>query len=72
MNAYTGWHKASYSTEQENCVEQGVAAGGAVVGVRDTKDKGQGPVLAFAPDEWASFLSELRSSDRLTGGHLTS
>ncbi|WP_408638848.1 DUF397 domain-containing protein [Nocardia gipuzkoensis] len=26
------------------------------VAVRDTKDSGRGPVLAFAPGEWDAFL----------------
>ncbi|CCF61057.1 conserved protein of unknown function [Nocardia cyriacigeorgica GUH-2] len=29
------------------------------VAVRDTKDSGNGPVLAFAPGEWDAFLTGL-------------
>lgn len=39
----------------KSCVE--VALAGSVIGVRDSKDKGCGPVLAFTEAEWASFLA---------------
>ncbi|MEE4542220.1 DUF397 domain-containing protein [Streptomyces sp. V4-01] len=54
------WRKSSYSggDQGSECVEVGVGTPG-VVPVRDSKDP-HGPVLAFAPAEWAAFLSTLR------------
>jgi len=39
----------------KSCVE--VAITPDVIGVRDSKDNGQGPVLAFTLDEWTTFLA---------------
>ena len=39
----------------KSCVE--VAITSEVIGVRDSKDDGRGPVLAFTLDEWATFLA---------------
>lgn len=50
------WRKSTYSGPDGNCVEVAFLADGNVA-VRDTKDHGNGPVLAFAPGEWAEFLS---------------
>ena len=50
------WRKSSASGE-ESCAE--VGQGGAVVGVRDSKDRG-GPVLAFPAGAWAAFLAGLK------------
>lgn len=47
------WFKSSYSGDS-GCV--GVALTPALVGVRDTKDLGDGPVLAFEAGEWAAFV----------------
>lgn len=38
----------------KSCVE--VAIAGDVIGLRDSKDNGHGPVLAFSRSEWAEFL----------------
>ncbi|GAA3111595.1 DUF397 domain-containing protein [Streptosporangium carneum] len=62
------WNKSSLSGNGSNCVE--VAAvdttqdqAGAVADrlflVRDSKDS-EGPVLVFAPSEWAEFLSVIK------------
>lgn len=48
------WHKSSLSGNGQSCVEVAMHAG--VVAVRDTKAKGQGPVLVFTPDEWRAFI----------------
>jgi hypothetical protein len=54
------WRKSSYSSNGGvTCVEIASNLPG-VVAVRDTKDR-QGPVLVFSHDEWAAFLSGLRS-----------
>ena len=48
-DAFTQWRKSSLSSGDDNCVEVGFAADGQVA-VRDTKQKGEGPVLvAVAP-----------------------
>jgi hypothetical protein len=50
------WRKSRHSAVG-NCVEAG--AGPGVVGVRDTKDKGRGPVLEFSPVAWQAFTATL-------------
>lgn len=67
------WRKSSLSGNGQNCVEVALAddvQGGVEAGadadwlflVRDSKDPG-GPVLAFAPSEWAAFLGGLKGGD---------
>ena len=73
---FTGWRTASYSDANANCVEVGwrtssyseanancvqVAAGECVVGVRDTKDHGHGPVLEFPAAAWQAFIRTAKS-----------
>jgi hypothetical protein len=50
------WFKAVGSGEG-GCVE--VAITPTVIGVRDTKDKGNGPILSFDRQEWTSFVRDL-------------
>nr|WP_197696355.1 DUF397 domain-containing protein [Nocardia terpenica] len=57
------WRKSSHSGPDGNCVEVAFLLTGNVA-VRDTKDRGDGPILAFAPGEWDAFVSEV------TGGVL--
>ncbi|WP_088288845.1 DUF397 domain-containing protein [Kineosporia sp. A_224] len=47
------WRKASGSSSG-GCVE--VAMQDDLIGVRDTKDAGTGPVLVFNQREWSAFL----------------
>ena len=54
----TDWRKSSRS-ESGSCVE--VGSGEAVIGVRDSKDDGAGPVLTFGSEAWAAFLAEVRA-----------
>lgn len=53
------WRKSSYSGNNGgNCVEVGDA--GLAVAVRDTKQHGDGPVLAFTPAAWRTFTRTLK------------
>jgi hypothetical protein len=45
----------------KSCVE--VAMTGDVIGLRDSKDHGHGPVLAFTADEWTAFLGGARRGE---------
>ncbi|WP_406144384.1 DUF397 domain-containing protein [Streptomyces sp. NBC_01012] len=59
MRSAAKWRKSSYSNSTGgDCVE--IADGyAAVVPVRDSKNP-QGPVLTFAADGWASFVSAVK------------
>lgn len=51
------WRK-SIMSDSGGCVE--VARSGEHIGVRDTKDRGAGPVLVFNNKEWTAFLAGVR------------
>jgi hypothetical protein len=51
------WRRSTYSGSNGNCVEAGTD--GAVVLVRDTKDREAG-TLAFTANAWASFTASLK------------
>lgn len=56
------WRKSSYSGGNGGgCVEVARNLPG-IVAVRDSKDP-DGPGLAFAPDEWAAFLSRIKAGE---------
>jgi hypothetical protein len=48
------FRKASDCSDK-TCVEVALTKG--VIGIRDSKDRGAGPVLAFTEAEWSSFLA---------------
>jgi uncharacterized protein DUF397 len=54
------WRKSTYSAYNGNCVEVAVIAG-QLVGVRDTRDQGAGPVLTFEAASWQDFLARVKS-----------
>ncbi|MBY8882663.1 DUF397 domain-containing protein [Actinacidiphila acidipaludis] len=54
------WFKATGSGEA-GCVE--VAVTPTVIGVRDTKDNGNGPILSFGRQAWTSFVQDLHHDD---------
>ncbi len=56
------WRKSTRSGDQGGqCVE--VAFLETAVGLRDSKDKGNGPILICTPDEWNAFLAEARNGE---------
>ena len=57
------WRKSSWSAMNGNCVEVAELRGG-MIGVRDTKDDGLGPVLLFEQTAWRSFIDGVKG----TGG----
>jgi hypothetical protein len=62
-----GWRKSSYSGDGNSCVEvaaarDAVTPKGPVVGVRDTKRNGRGPVLEFSAGAWRGFLSQIKQN----------
>jgi hypothetical protein len=54
------WFKATGSGDA-GCVE--VAITSTQIGVRDTKDKGNGPILGFDRPAWTSFLRDLHTDE---------
>jgi hypothetical protein len=58
----TSWRKSSFSTYNGNCIEVG-DLDSEIVGVRDTKHHGKGPVLAFPQNEWSAFLSSVKAGE---------
>ena len=55
----TSWRKSSFSSGNGgNCLEAGNT--GAAVAVRDTRQNGQGPVLAFTCQAWTTFTAALK------------
>ncbi len=54
------WRKSMVSGDG-GCVEVALVDG--VIGVRDTKDQGAGPILMFNQREWNAFLAGARSGE---------
>jgi hypothetical protein len=53
------WRKSSWSASNGNCVEV-TALCPNLVGVRDSKEAGQGPALIFDGAAWRSFIDSLK------------
>jgi hypothetical protein len=62
QSKFTTWRKSSLSSGGDNCVEIAVAHDGSV-GVRDSKQRGQGPVLEFTPTEWEAFVGGVKDGE---------
>ncbi|RBO84281.1 DUF397 domain-containing protein [Nocardia puris] len=56
------WRKSTYSGPDGNCVEVAFLGDGDVA-VRDTKARGEGPVLAFTPRAWDAFLTGVSAGE---------
>ncbi|WP_280267222.1 DUF397 domain-containing protein [Nocardia wallacei] len=56
------WRKSTHSGPDGNCVEVAFLVEGNVA-VRDTKDRGHGPVLAFTPGEWDAFVTGVSAGE---------
>lgn len=61
VEVFADWHKSARSNPSGNCVE--VSEGSEYVLVRDTKDKGNGPVLKFTRDEWTAFIGGAKDGE---------
>lgn len=59
------WRTSSFSTDNGQCVE--VDPGPGTVRVRDTKDRGHGPVLTIDPATWAALRRAALHGDPLDG-----
>ncbi|MGI9000358.1 MAG: DUF397 domain-containing protein [Pseudonocardia sp.] len=55
-----GWRTSRYSGNGLDCVEVAPAERGVLL--RDSKDHGAGPVIAFTPDQWTAFLREVTTA----------
>jgi Domain of unknown function (DUF397) len=54
------WRKSSLSGARHDCVE--VTAAPGIVGVRDSKNRGDGPVLTFSAGAWDAFTGRLKAA----------
>ena len=57
------WRKSSASGYNGNCVEIALLDDGRVA-MRDSKDHGAGPVLAFTEQGWREFLAGATNGER--------
>ncbi|MFY9931543.1 MAG: DUF397 domain-containing protein [Streptosporangiaceae bacterium] len=57
-----GWLKSSYCGYNNSCFEI-ARLGENRIGVRDTKDRGVGPVLVFTQAEWTAFLAGAKGGE---------
>jgi Domain of unknown function (DUF397) len=56
------WQKSSMSSYNGSCFEIARLVTDRV-GVRDTKDKGSGPVLIFNQNEWSAFVAGVKAGE---------
>lgn len=57
-----GWRKASYSGNGgADCVETRSVPGAVLI--RDTKNRGRGPVLRVSPETWRLFTAGIKGQN---------
>jgi Domain of unknown function (DUF397) len=56
------WRTSSYSGPNGNCVEVADLPDGRRA-VRDTKDRGRGPILMCTPGEWQAFVAGVKAGE---------
>lgn len=56
------WFKSTKSGNNGSCVEV-AHLGKDVIGVRDTKDHGRGPILTFTQAEWQAFIVDAKRGE---------
>ncbi|MGI5129081.1 DUF397 domain-containing protein [Pseudonocardia sp. CA-107938] len=66
---HLAWRTSSYSSNGSSCVEVAPATSGVLL--RDTKDHGSGPVIAFSPAQWSAFLAEVAADAPSANGAAT-
>ena len=57
------WHKSTFSNGNGGACVESAALPGDGRAVRDSKDRGHGPVLYFTRDEWAVFLAGVKAGE---------
>lgn len=60
---FTGaaWRRSRVCADGCSCVE--VARVGGRVGIRDSKNGGEGPILVFDEYQWRTFVAGVRAGD---------
>ncbi len=58
----SAWFKSSRSSQANGCVEVAFLEADTI-GLRDSKDNGQGPVLIFTPAEWDAFIGGVNDGE---------
>jgi hypothetical protein len=53
------WHKSSHSSGNNGCIEHSRDLAPGAQAVRDTKQRGQGPVLIISSDQWRAFVNSV-------------
>jgi hypothetical protein len=56
------WRTSSYSGANGDCVEVAGLPDGSRA-VRDTKDRGRGPILQFTSSEWWAFIAGVKAGE---------
>ena len=64
-----GWRTSTRCNNGADCVEVDFTATGVLM--RDTKDRGTGPVIGFTTDQWAGFVHEVLDGRPSVNGAVT-